>query len=177
MPITWIRNIINKNDIWDHPINPPGCSGLGSAVRLFFSTATMVGVITSYRPLDGKGHPCVKLNAPFLISSTVRGGDCPVTPSLVSLQSAPLAGNKISTCSMAATETVLHPDRTIFPKLWASLMAQWVKNPLAMQETHIRSLGQKDPLEVRVATHSSILAGIVPWTELQSRESQRVRHD
>ena len=78
---------------------------------------------------------------------------------------------------MAATETVLHPDRTIFPKLWASLMAQWVKNPLAMQETHIRSLGQKDPLEVRVATHSSILAGIVPWTELQSRESQRVRHD
>ena len=56
-------------------------------------------------------------------------------------------------------------------------MVQWVKNPLAMQETHIRSLGQKDPLEARVATHSSILAGIVPWTELQSRESQRVRHD
>ena len=41
-----------------------------------------------------------------------------VTPSLLSLQSGPLAGYKISTCTMAPTETVLHPDRTIFPNLW-----------------------------------------------------------
>ena len=41
-------------------------------------------------------------------------------------------------------------------------MAQWVKNLSAMQETqekHVRSLGQEDPLEVKMATHSSILAG------------------
>ena len=43
-----------------------------------------------------------------------------------------------------------------------SPMAQWVKNLSAMQETqekHVRSLGQEDPLEVKMATHSSILAG------------------
>ena len=41
---------------------------------------------------------------------------------------------------------------------WASLVAQTVKNPLAVQETCIRSLGWEDPLEVSMATHSSILA-------------------
>ena len=45
----------------------------------------------------------------------------------------------------------------------------------------VRSLGQKDPLEEEMATHSSILAWKNPWTEepggLQSMESQRVRHD
>ena len=40
----------------------------------------------------------------------------------------------------------------------ASLVAQTVKNPLAMQETWVRSLGQKDPLEKEMATHSSVLA-------------------
>ena len=51
----------------------------------------------------------------------------------------------------------------------------------AMQETRVRSLGQEDPLEEDVATHSSILAGKIPWTEepggLQSMGSQRVGHD
>ena len=60
-------------------------------------------------------------------------------------------------------------------------MAQRVKNPLAMQETQVQSLGQEDPLEKRQATHSSILAWRVPWTEepggLQSTGPQRVRHD
>ena len=44
---------------------------------------------------------------------------------------------------------------------WASLMAQWVKNPPAVhetQETQIQSLGQEDPLDKEMATHSSILA-------------------
>ena len=40
-----------------------------------------------------------------------------------------------------------------------------VKNPPAMQETQFRSLGQKDPLEKEMATHSSILAWRIPWTE------------
>ena len=52
-----------------------------------------------------------------------------------------------------------------------------VKNPPAMQETQIRSLGQGDPLEKEKATHSSILAWEIPWTEepggLQSIESQK----
>ena len=47
-------------------------------------------------------------------------------------------------------------------------MAQWVKNPPAMQETQemrVQSLGQQDPLEEEMATHSSILAWEIPWTE------------
>ena len=48
---------------------------------------------------------------------------------------------------------------------WASLVAQMVKNLPAMQETQAQSLGQEDPLEKRIATHSSILTWRVPWTE------------
>ena len=44
-------------------------------------------------------------------------------------------------------------------------MAQTVKNPLAMQETWVRSLGWEDPLEEVMATHSSILAWKTPWPE------------
>ena len=60
-------------------------------------------------------------------------------------------------------------------------MAQGVKCLPAMQETWVRSLGWKDPLEKEIATHSSILAWKIPWTEepdrLQSTGSQRVGHD
>ena len=49
-----------------------------------------------------------------------------------------------------------------------------------MQETQVLSLGKEDPLEEEIASHSTILAGIIPWTEesggLQSTGSQRVRH-
>ena len=55
-----------------------------------------------------------------------------------------------------------------------------VKNLPVMQETWVRSLGQKYPLEEEMATHSSILAWEIPWTEepggLQSMGLQRVRH-
>ena len=47
----------------------------------------------------------------------------------------------------------------------ASLVAQLVKNPLAMRETLVRSLGGEDPLEEGMASHSSILAWRIPWTE------------
>ena len=47
---------------------------------------------------------------------------------------------------------------------WASLVAQLVKSPLAMQETWVRSLGWEDSLEKRKATHSSILTWRIPWT-------------
>ena len=63
----------------------------------------------------------------------------------------------------------------------ASPVAQMVKNPPVMQETWVRSLGQEDPLEKGMATHSNILAWRIPWTEeldgLRSMGSQRVAHD
>jgi len=66
-------------------------------------------------------------------------------------------------------------------KVSASLVAQMVKNLLAMRETWVRSLGWEDPLEEGMATHSSILAWRIPWTEepggLLSMGSQRVGHD
>ena len=56
-----------------------------------------------------------------------------------------------------------------------------VKHLPAVRETGVQSLGQEDPLEKEMATHSSILAWKIPWTEepgrLQSMGSQRVEHD
>ena len=56
-----------------------------------------------------------------------------------------------------------------------------VKNLLAVQETQVQYLGEEDPLEEEMSTHSSILAWKIPWTEepdgLQSLGSQRVRHN
>ena len=58
---------------------------------------------------------------------------------------------------------------------------QMVKNVPTMQETWVRSLGQEDPLEKGMATHSNILAWRIPWTKepggLQSMGLQRVGHD
>ena len=63
----------------------------------------------------------------------------------------------------------------------ASLVSQSVKNLPAVQQTRVRSLGWEDPLEKKMATHSSILAWRIPWTEelggLQPMGSQRVGHD
>ena len=66
-------------------------------------------------------------------------------------------------------------------KVRASPVAQTVKSLRAMQETRVQSLGQEDPLEKAMATHYSILAWRIPWTEesggLQFIGSQRVRHN
>ena len=66
---------------------------------------------------------------------------------------------------------------TYLPFLWASPVAQMVKNLSAMWE----ALGQEDPLEKEMATHSSVLAWRIPWTEepgrLQPMGSQSVGHD
>ena len=65
----------------------------------------------------------------------------------------------------------------------ASQVVQWKRICLPMQEpqTWFQSLGQKDPLEEEMATHSTIPAWEIPWTEepcrLQSMGSQRVGHD
>ena len=62
-----------------------------------------------------------------------------------------------------------------------TLVTQMVKNLPAVQETWVQSLGQKDPLEKGMATHSSILVWRISWTErpgrLQSTGSQRVGQD
>ena len=67
---------------------------------------------------------------------------------------------------------------------WASQVAQWIKNLLAVQETQemqVQSLGPEDPIKEGIATHSSILARRIPWTEepgrLQSIGLQRIGHD
>ena len=68
------------------------------------------------------------------------------------------------------------PAEHLIRDLMASLVAQMVKNPPAMWETWVGSLGWKDPLEKGMATHSSILSWRIPWTEepgrLQSMGSQ-----
>ena len=53
--------------------------------------------------------------------------------------------------------------------MWPSLVAQTVKNSPAMQETRVQSLSQEDSLENGIATHSSILAWRIPWTEETER--------
>ena len=67
------------------------------------------------------------------------------------------------------------------PRHGASLVAQRLKRLTPMQETRVQSLGQEDPLEKEMATHSSILAWRISWTEepgrLQFTGSQRVGHD
>ena len=65
--------------------------------------------------------------------------------------------------------------------MWASLVAQTVKNPPAMQEMWVQSLGPEDPLEEGMATHSSVFAWRIPGTGepggLPSLGSHRVGHD
>ena len=65
--------------------------------------------------------------------------------------------------------------------MWASLVTQTVTNLLVMQEIWVPSLGREDPLEKGMATHSSILAWRIPWTEelvgIQSMGSRRVGHN
>ena len=74
----------------------------------------------------------------------------------------------------------LHLLCTLF-LIWASLVAQTIKNLPAMQEMWVRPLGWEDALEKGMATHSSIPAWRIPWTEepsgLQSMGSQRVGLD
>ena len=60
-------------------------------------------------------------------------------------------------------------------------LPSWLIGKESVQEMQVRTLGQEDPLEKEMATHSSILSWEIPWTEepgkLQSRGSQRFRHN
>ena len=80
----------------------------------------------------------------------------------------------------APSQTLDHRVNNRYTFKHASLVAQSLKNLPAMQETWVCFLGQEDPLEKEMATHSSILAWRIPWTEepsrLQSMDLQN-RHD
>ena len=75
----------------------------------------------------------------------------------------------------------ISPPLLIHRKARTSLVAQMVKLLSTMRETRVRSLGREDPLEKKMAIHSSTIAWKIPWTEelgrLQSMGSQRVGHD
>ena len=81
-----------------------------------------------------------------------------------------------ATGSLFPTYKTLNMNYNYLPFLWASLVAQLVKNPPAMWETWVRSLGWEDPLEKGKATHSRILAWRIPWT-VWSMGLQRVEHE
>ena len=78
-------------------------------------------------------------------------------------------------------EVIKHENCLQYDNIRVSLMTQMLKNLPAMQETWVQSLGQEDFLEEGMATHSSILAWRIPWTEepgrLQSMGSQSVGHN
>ena len=84
--------------------------------------------------------------------------------------------------SILNSQTILSPVKYLLTsdrlEFKASLVAQSVKNPPAMEETWILSLGQEDPLEKELATHFFIIALEIPWTEesggLQSVGSQEL---
>ena len=79
------------------------------------------------------------------------------------------------------TNTTTRFPESIWQRIWTSLVAHEVKNLPTMWETQVQSLGKEDPLEKGMATHSSILAWRIPWTEepggLQSMGSQRAGPD
>ena len=85
---------------------------------------------------------------------------------------------KGSSCQQHEKLIWLHRNTSFCRPLWC---LRWVKNLPVIWETQVQSLGCKDPLEKGMATHSSILAWRIPWTEepgrLQSRGPQRVKHD
>ena len=83
---------------------------------------------------------------------------------------------------MTTGKTIALTRRTFVRKVMFLLFKAWtVKHLPTMRETQVQSLGQEDPLEKEMATHSGILTWEIPWTEepgrLQSMGSQRVGHD
>ena len=132
------------------------------------------GALTDPRakPMRCWGRSCRRQGAASLLTALSSSRETPWSPRQISQGEADaLHSGRADPCD--------------FPKCgrlhWASPVAQVVKNLPAVQETWIRSLGWEDPLEEEMATHSSIFAWRIPWTEepggLQSMRSQRVGHD
>ena len=106
---------------------------------------------------------------------------CKVTGTLTELQARPQNGTAAMQDNLAVSFLIFCCWSIVALQCWASLVAQRVKHLPAVQETWVRSLGQEDPLEKEMATHSSTLAWKIPWAEkpgrLQFMGSQRVGHD
>ena len=102
-----------------------------------------------------------------------------LSSSCAMLSPAPTVCLSLAPKSMTLTPQFPTPHYLLLPCVLS--LAQEVKNPPAIQETWVWSLGREDPLEKGMATHSSNLAWRIPWTEepggLQSMGLQRVRPD
>ena len=119
---------------------------------------------------------------PRLGTETLRSTEtCRVLPRGARSRGESVSQSNRGSVSRAVSKGTVHSQlfAVITPNKRASLVAQIVKNPLAMQETQLLSLGQEDPLEEGMATHSRILAWGIPWTEEPGglQGSHRVRHN
>ena len=143
--------------------HPMDCSPLGSSVRGVFQTRVLEWVAISFSRESSWPRDLFHL-------LHWQEGSLPV----IFL----LSYSLILLCNQEINEVFI---KYLLQTQWASLVAQMVKNPPALQETRVQSLGQEDSLEKEMATHSSILAWRIPWTEkpgrLQSMRLQRVGHD
>jgi len=81
----------------------------------------------------------------------------------------------VSACNAGNPSLIPGLGSTHSSILGTSLVAQLVKNPPAMWETWVRSLGWEDPLEKGKATHSSILAWRIPWTTVRGVTKSRTQ--
>ena len=136
-------------------------------------------------PLSYRPHWLFQLPSPFVhqgcFPKCKRGRLCEVGGGVWRRGSLTLLRHALAHFSYSSTSS--WPSLRMTLKRHTPLVvAQMVKNPPAVQEkTQVRSLGQEDPLEKGMETHSSILAWRIPWTEkpgrLQSMGSQRVGHD
>ena len=88
---------------------------------------------------------------------------------LVSLKGTAMSSSVLVICEFGISSGRAPCLLSCFASFWASLVVQMVKNLPAMQETQIQSLGWKDALKNGMATHFSILAYTVPWTEEPSK--------
>ena len=84
---------------------------------------------------------------------------------LVSLKGTAMSSTVLVICELGISLSRAACLLSCFVSCWSSLVVQMVKNLPAMQETQIQSLGWEDALKNGMATHSSILACTIPWTE------------
>ena len=146
---------------------PPSKSSLPGSQTLcplghLFDGNLEVKFISTVWPLESLNH--ISPQNLFLISVSLRG--CSLL-----VQTIPLVATYFWLARQNRPLIVC-----VLSCFWASLIAQLVQNPPAMQETWVLLPGWEDPLEKGKATHSSILAWRIPWT-VQSMRSQRAGHD
>ena len=165
--------------------DPMDCSPPGSSIHGIFQVRVLEWGAIAFSELISRVAQMVK-NLPAIWEVVVVGGlvakSCPtlVTPWTVACQ-APLFG--IFQARILEWISISFSRGSSQPRNWTqvSCIAGIFLYLLSCEGTQVQSLGWEDPLKKGMATHSSILAWRIPWTEepgrLQSMESQRVRHD